>query len=50
MDHRIEAALKEIVKKITPAVVEMYERNESGSIILEFAPGEFKRAKHHRIL
>lgn len=40
----VEEALKEIVRRITPTVLDMYAKRESGEIKLRFQTGDFKQA------
>lgn len=41
----LETTLSTIVKKITPAVVEILNSGDGGKIELHFAPGRFRQAR-----
>jgi hypothetical protein len=40
----VEETLTEIVKRITPAVLDMYAKSEGGEIKLQFGSGKFRKA------
>jgi hypothetical protein len=45
-----EEVLRRIVAKITPAIVEIVQRRDSGRIELHFGSGDFKMATYQRSL
>ena len=40
----VEEMLREIVAKITPAVMDMYEKCDSGELKIRFQKGDFRQA------
>lgn len=41
----VEAMLAEIVKRITPAVLDIYAKKDSGEVKIRFQAGDFRQAR-----
>ena len=45
-----DITLQRIIEKITPAVLQMAARKDSGSITIHFSAGQFQRARMDLVL
>ena len=43
-NERVTRFLRKVVEKLTPAVIEAFEKDESGHFELHYDKGEFRRA------
>lgn len=50
MSESADEFLKQMMVKVTPAVLEIVQRKDSGHLHIDFANGEFKRAQALRTL
>lgn len=50
MKADLDMTLREIVKRITPGVAEILEKENNTEMTLRFGPGGFKHAIYERVL